>query len=383
MLTHRVLTYRVLTHRVLTHTLHFVFTLFGFSCRDIFWKHGFVHLGFKTRKRSRIRDTRWGFTIGPISIPQPHLGCRGDFHSWTSCTGKTMKQTALYRNQVVRTYLIIGINKKSPSLASAMRMVGWLQLPWPFGLKCDHWTYVPPSGFIQTCMPLWFSYRCVCLLRTMIATRYSQHEQPRTPRTEIISNSESASFPTSRKAQFETTMSTLSASMGATLLEVNFKPIWFTLTRPQPIERDCVISEDKIQRVKILAGRHKSAEVREEFEDGPLKPENMVCSNSADAQIGKFVPNELNFVFDGLMKFTFENSSFSRTVRLRLAQGSFEYVSTHGNNWWIASKDCHVSVVAKTLICNDIDGKGQMGIKSDGSYVTRKNHKFRVFPWPT
>ena len=95
-----------------------------------------------------------------------------------------------------------------------MRMVGWLQLPWPFGLKCDHWTYVPPSGFIQTCMPLWFSYRCVCLLRTMIATRYSQHEQPRTPRTEIISNLESASFPTSRKAQFETTMSTLSASMG-------------------------------------------------------------------------------------------------------------------------------------------------------------------------
>lgn len=95
-----------------------------------------------------------------------------------------------------------------------MRMVGWLQLPWPFGLKCDHWTYVPPSGCIQTCMPLWFSYRCVCLLRTMIATRYSQHEQPRTPRTEIISNSESASLPTSRKAQFETTMSTLSASMG-------------------------------------------------------------------------------------------------------------------------------------------------------------------------
>ena len=172
---------------------------------------------------------------------------------------------------------------------------------------------------------------------------------------------------------------------GATLLEVNFKPIWFTLTRPQPIERDCVISEDKIQRVKILAGRQKTAEVREEFEDGPLKPENMVCSNVADDQIGKFVPNELNFVFDGLMTFTFalKNSSFSRTVRLRLAQGSFERVLTAGNNWWIASKDCNVSVVAKTFICNDIDGKGQMGIKSDGNYVTRKNHKFRVFPWPT
>eukprot|EP00434_Breviolum_minutum_P011269 symbB.v1.2.009942.t1/scaffold642.1/size177528/5 len=157
---------------------------------------------------------------------------------------------------------------------------------------------------------------------------------------------------------------------GATLLEVHFKPIWFTLTHPQPIERDCVISEDKIQRVKILAGRQKTAEVREEFEDGPLKPENMVCSNSADDQIGKFVPNELNFVFDGLMKFTFalKNSSFSRTVRLRLAQGSFQRVLTAGNSWWIASKDCNVSLVAKTLICNDIDGKGQMGIKSDGNY---------------
>ena len=169
---------------------------------------------------------------------------------------------------------------------------------------------------------------------------------------------------------------------GATLLEVNFKPIWFSLTRPQPIERDCVISEDKIQRVKILAGRQKSAEVRETFEEGSLKPENMVCSN--DDRIGRIVPHELNFVFDGLMKFTFalKNSSFSRTVRLRLAQGSFERTFVSGNNWWIASKDCNASMVPLALICNDVDGKGQMGITSDEYSVTTSNHKFRVFPWP-
>lgn len=79
-----------------------------------FCKHGFVHLGFKTRKRSRIRHTLDHHRSGP-STHSPTSETGGIF-TVSSCTGKMMKQTALYRNQVVRIYLIIGIKKKSPVL---------------------------------------------------------------------------------------------------------------------------------------------------------------------------------------------------------------------------------------------------------------------------
>lgn len=112
-----------------------------------------------------------------------------------------------------------------------------------------------------------------------------------------------------------------------------------------------------------------------------------MCSNSADDQIGKFVPNELNFVFDGLMKFTFalKNSSFSRTVKLRLAQGSFERILTAGNNWWIASKDCNVSVVAKLLFVMTLMARGRwasnlMGIMSQERTT---NSEFSLGPLKT
>ena len=43
---------------------------------------------------------------------------------------------------------------------------------------------------------------------------------------------------------------------GALIDKVSFKPIWFVLTRGQPIEKDCVIS--KFDFVNILAGRQLS-----------------------------------------------------------------------------------------------------------------------------
>ena len=41
---------------------------------------------------------------------------------------------------------------------------------------------------------------------------------------------------------------------GSTLLEVHFSPTWYSITEGEPIRKDCVYSEDKIKRVKILAG---------------------------------------------------------------------------------------------------------------------------------
>ena len=149
---------------------------------------------------------------------------------------------------------------------------------------------------------------------------------------------------------------------GALLLKVSFKPIWFVLTRGQPIEKDCVISEGMF--VNFLAGRQLSAGVRDKFVDG-VSVNNMLCSSSDAKQIGQISPAALNFVFDGLMNFTFANNTspslFSRTVRLRLAQGYFRQTTSphfYGNNWWIASKDCRRTL--KAFLCDDIDGKGQV-----------------------
>lgn len=87
------------------------------------------------------------------------------------------------------------------------------------------------------------------------------------------------------------------------------------------------------------------------------------------------------------MKFTFalKNSSFSRTVKLRLAQGSFERILTAGNNWWIASKDCNVSVVAKLLFVMTLMARGRwasnlMGIMSQERTT---NSEFSLGPLKT
>ena len=84
-----------------------------------------------------------------------------------------------------------------------------LQVPWPFGLKCASSKRGFKLNLIQTCVDLWFSYCCGCPLRKMIATRYSQREQPR---KDIISRKESAWSPTRRKAQFKTILWALSPS---------------------------------------------------------------------------------------------------------------------------------------------------------------------------
>jgi len=154
---------------------------------------------------------------------------------------------------------------------------------------------------------------------------------------------------------------------GAFLLKVSFKPIWFVLTRGQPIEKDCVISKGPTF-VNILAGRQLSEGVRDKFADG-VSGNNMLCSSSDAKQIGQIYPAALNFVFDGLMTFTFANdtspSHFS--LRLRLAQGYFRQTAFpyfEGNNWWIASTDC-TTTKNQAFLCDDIDGKGQV----------------RLYPW--
>ena len=72
---------------------------------------------------------------------------------------------------------------------------------------------------------------------------------------------------------------------GALIDKVSFKPIWFVLTRGQPIEKDCVISEFNF--VNILAGRQLSVGVRDKFVDGVEN--NMLCSSSDAKQIGQIL----------------------------------------------------------------------------------------------
>ena len=98
-LTHRVLTHRVLTHRVLTHTLHFVFTLFGVSCRDNFLNFLKGSTSQPTNQPSLLRvhqklptqtsglQALW-FLGNPSQITIPiHFTSSVTFHDpWTSCT---------------------------------------------------------------------------------------------------------------------------------------------------------------------------------------------------------------------------------------------------------------------------------------------------------
>ena len=148
----------------------------------------------------------------------------------------------------------------------------------------------------------------------------------------------------------------------ATLLEVHFSPVWYSITEHQPIEKDCVFSEDKIKRVKILAGRHKSKQVRDDFVEvfpgqPELQPQNMVCSTCRTGTGGTDDPAELNFVF-GVAQF---DTSFSRRVVLRLAQGHY-FSKTGHNNWWIAGEDCQKQEDGKGLICEAQGGAGQIAI---------------------
>ena len=166
---------------------------------------------------------------------------------------------------------------------------------------------------------------------------------------------------------------------GATLLEVHFSPVWYSITGNQPIAKDCVVSEDKIKRVKILAGRHQSKEVREDFVQGilgqpELQAQNMVASLYDTATF----PDKLNFAFGGTMKFTFAQSdtSFSCTAVLRLAQGHYRIRKSGQNNWWIAGEDCQRQNYGNglRLICDC--GAGQIAIWPSS------NDTFGVSPFP-
>ena len=94
-----------------------------------------------------------------------------------------------------------------------------------------------------------------------------------------------------------------------------------------------------------------------------LQPQNMVCSTCRTGTGGTDDPAELNFVFGGIMKFTFVqfDTSFSRRVVLRLAQGHY-FSKTGHNNWWIAGEDCQKQEDGKGLICEAQGGAGQIAI---------------------
>ena len=54
---------------------------------------------------------------------------------------------------------------------------------------------------------------------------------------------------------------------GATLDEVKFEPIWYSITPGQPVEERCLIDDevDKPNRIKFLCGRYGSEEVAQDY----------------------------------------------------------------------------------------------------------------------
>ena len=230
----------------------------------------------------------------------------------------------------------------------------------------------------------------------MIALPCSHCKQPRTPlrRRIYVSQGKCQEVKERGSTKIRDNHVKFFGMNGATLLEVHFSPIWYSITEGQPIERNCVFSEDKIKRVKILAGRLKSKQVRDDFVhvfpgQPELQAQNMTRSDDTRGDgVGLESPVELNFAFGGIMNFTFAqaNTSFSRMVSLRLAQGHYQGFLYSHNNWWIAGRDCQVlrnDGNLQGLIC-DAQGGGQVAIKSwkPKADVVGPVDRFRVAPFP-
>ena len=251
-----------------------------------------------------------------------------------------------------------------------------------------------------TCAHLWFFYRCICLQRQMIAPRCSQFEQLRTRHCKSAGMStamEHAQGARRKGVQFEITMWTFSAWMGTHFsrwISNLFGSVFHRGSRLPSTASSRKTRLKDIKRVKILAGRHKTEIVAQDFVNvstqQQLHKENMVQSDSSREKVGKrSPPGRLNFAFDGHMKFTFayKNTSLSRSVRIRLAQGHYQGKPFFSrNNWWIAGVGCKVQG-PKTepfgLICDDEDGKGQVAILSKTPCdICTNSHRFQISTWP-
>ena len=122
-----------------------------------------------------------------------------------------------------------------------------------------------------TCAHLWFFYRCICLQRQMIAPRCSQFEQLRTRHCKSAGMStamEHAQGARRKGVQFEITMWTFSAWMGTHFsrwISNLFGSVFHRGSRLPSTASSRRTRLKDIKRVKILAGRHKTEIVAQDF----------------------------------------------------------------------------------------------------------------------
>ena len=96
----------------------------------------------------------------------------------------------------------------------------------------------------------------LCSQRRMMALRCSQTTGNSTLRRDIriIRQGQCREVKEGDKTTLRDSHVNFHGVNGSTLLEVHFSPTWYSITEGEPIRKDCVYSEDKIKRVKILAG---------------------------------------------------------------------------------------------------------------------------------
>eukprot|EP00438_Fugacium_kawagutii_P011630 Skav222044 [mRNA] locus=scaffold1020:302466:303128:- [translate_table: standard] len=110
-------------------------------------------------------------------------------------------------------------------------------------------------------------------------------------------------------------------------------PASYAITVGQPVPWDCFATGSST--FTFTAGRKGSSGARDAFMSG-LKSDNIMVS---DYDSSGEAPDELNFMLEGDISFTFEcNHSYGPVLSARLRFGQGHYTGT--NNWWVGGSDC-------------------------------------------
>ena len=173
---------------------------------------------------------------------------------------------------------------------------------------------------------------------------------------------------------------------GATLDEVKFEPIWYSITPGQPVEERCLIDDEveKSNRIKFLCGRYGSEEVAQDYLSPPPPPLNgsfltSFCEYAAENPLS--CANKYNFAIEGIMTFKFRSLEdfLVRKVRMRLAQWHDDGLPwSHHNIWSVLVMDECKRKIYRSKIAELRCGGSNLSIVPSPNNV----HEFGVSPWP-
>eukprot|EP00438_Fugacium_kawagutii_P026978 Skav224418 [mRNA] locus=scaffold657:296368:297105:+ [translate_table: standard] len=172
---------------------------------------------------------------------------------------------------------------------------------------------------------------------------------------------------------------------GATLDEVKFEPIWYSITPGQPIPKRCFIDDevDKPNRIKFLCGRYGSEEVAQDFLSHSKHGTFLVASH-CDPAYPEYCAKKYNFAIEGIMTFKFKHLQgfIERNVRMRLAQWHWSDMWYKRNIWTMLVMDkCERIIYNHHAINEWAELRCEKSKLSIATFLD-KNHEFRVSPWP-